>query len=183
MEKKTIIIDYDDTCNNLVSAWLGLYNKDTNESVQRENIHKWEICEYVKNPKHLLNLLTDDRLYNNVELLPGCKETLEWSMNHFYIYIATSFVPPFVSIDKKMAHITDHLPFFPLENVVCIKNKYLLNGDAIIDDYPVNIKDFNGEKVLFCAPWNKCYNLFDKKVKDWKDIRNYLETIKIERTV
>jgi hypothetical protein len=55
--------------------------------------------------------------------------------------------------------LTRHAPWFDLEHLICIKHKYLLRGDVLIEDWLRNLVSWKvvnpqGVALLMVRPWN-----------------------------
>src|SRR5574340_1102112 len=61
--------------------------------------------------------------------------------------------------------------FFRKAKVYENSQKYLLNGDILIDDYEKNLINFSGFRLLFSRPWNEHVSEGSfHEVRNWEEI-------------
>ena len=62
-------------------------------------------------------------------------------------------------------------------NVIVGKDKSMIRGDLLVDDFPKNLDKFiSGRTICFAQPWNKEY---DKSIRtnDWDKIKTIIDNM------
>ena len=155
--KKTILIDLDDTLGTLLECWLELYNKKYDDNLQPQNILSWGITDFIKPEAvdDMYELLKTPELFS--EMIQPKEDSVEATdiLSKFYnIYIVTACVYP-QNIVEKFKWIERFFPHISTDNIITAKNKSLIVGDYIIDDYLENLVTSKcDKKLLFFAPHN-----------------------------
>jgi 5'(3')-deoxyribonucleotidase len=102
--------------------------------------------------------------------------------NDFDVYIATIPALGPVCHYEKEQWVTNHLPFVGRERLIFCHHKFVLRGEALLDDNPKNLSSFNGYRLLFDRPWNHPRQLREDGYQDhwftrmhsYKEVFNYL---------
>jgi 5'(3')-deoxyribonucleotidase len=169
-----VLIDIDNTLNNLTDKWVELYNKKYNDNLLSINVNEWDISKFVKPEcgKKIYDLLETPGLFLSLSPLKDSQDVMGVLTKYYDVYIVTSclYAPNCV---EKYNWIKEMYPTVNLKNFITCHNKSLLKGDYIIDDNVDNIRHFNGKKLLY----NQSHNLFDTsvpidaiRVNSWEDI-------------
>jgi len=173
--KPVLIVDLDDTINDLCECWIKLYNKLYDDDLTIENITDWNIGKFTKIGDKMYDLLGTKGLFENLSIKEGCVKVLEWANKVFDVQICSATHPN--SVVEKVNFLQKNLPFIPINSFNAVHNKYLLTGSVMIDDNPQNLKYFDGIKILFDRPWNK-KSQRTIRVYNWEEIKVKLEKVK-----
>lgn len=182
LKKLKIFLDCDGVIVSLLPTWLRLYNEQTGENVQVEDIKEWDLFSQVKQPKILNKILLSKKFFQKPEPYLDVLEVLPRLLKdeRFDIFILTQ-VPrqsPYAGWDKR-EWLRKYLPQFDMERFISAHHKYLLSGKdrIILDDHPRHIKQWTKEggfAVCFDHPYNqevKC----SRRVNNWKEFKELLE--------
>lgn len=158
MASPIIAVDVDDVVADLISEWLRRYNSKYDDHLTPENIHSWEVDEYVKpecGPK-VFDLLRAPGFYGHVKPFEGALEAVENLRKLGRVVFLTSCVPK--TMDMKLAWLQEH-GFLPKGNkgaqdFIACRDKYLVNADVLIDDRILNVEEFKGHALLIKRPHN-----------------------------
>lgn len=167
-----ILIDLDDVLNDLARATLFWNNHVHSTNYKYEEITKFTWLPDTFGPQVWLPLLTHD-FWEDLDYSQNGFEFINWARKreHEVYIVSASFVNSMlgVKLDNflKAAYSYsynnyDTNPVSPEDIIIC-QNKYLIQGDILIDDNPDNLSKFPGEKILFTQPWNK-------------DVKDYIRT-------
>lgn len=171
---KTILIDLDDTLENLSESWIQRANEVFGKSVSISDVFSWDPSEYFDvSHDEMYALLDDYSLYDTIIPLPGAVETLHKLLDEGHrVYIVTS-TPYNVIKPKTEKIILRYFGFVGMEHVIITSNKAIIKGDIMIDDAPHNLKDSECIKLLFSAHHNRCYDAESNgmiRVNCWEDV-------------
>ena len=178
--RKKILIDLDDTLNNLIECWLWLYNEKYNDNLQPHDITAWEINNFVK-PEAvdgIFKLLETPNLFSElVQPKPDSIKTTQILSKFYDLYIVTACTYP-QNIVEKFKWLETYFPHISTDNIITAKDKSLIVGDYMIDDHIGNlITSKCDNKILFLAPHNMINNVENIiRVASWDDILYFFST-------
>jgi 5'(3')-deoxyribonucleotidase len=166
-----VLVDVDGTVADIHVPWLGMYNADYHDRLTLAHITKWEMHELVKPEcgRKIYKYLEDPKLYEKAPVIEGALSGVKQlrANGHKVVFVTAGVY------ESKVLWLARN-GFLLLENwrnatdVVIASDKSLIMGDALIDDYPVNLTNSPAFlKFLFGRPWNK--NSIYRHVT-WKDI-------------
>lgn len=159
---------------NIIDHWLDEYNKDWNDNKTKEDIKTFGIEKYVK-PEcgpFIMDYIYRKDFFMKASVYEGSQHYLKKLKDEGHdIYFATSSPICLNAMIEKHRWVDEHFHFIGSERVVMLKNKSLLNGDILIDDYEKNLNHFQGMRILFDQPWNRnALNGTFLHLKNWKEI-------------
>jgi 5'-nucleotidase len=166
-EPFTPLIDMDDVLCNLVQPWMSILEQRFKIKIDFEDLNGWNLGEILpaKYP-----VLTSSRVYapldepgffRNLPIMPGVKAVLEEMKHMGWRPVIVTSLPivkhnPGQVIQEKCEWIEENLSgLIEPRNVVITYKKFLVRGDALVDDAPHNLEQFPGHTVAVNKPWNK----------------------------
>lgn len=175
MKKFTILIDMDDTIENLLPVWLSYLNEKYGLRVRTDDVRDWNLSlaypslsnEQVYSP------LYDDAMWRKVEPLPCSVEFMQKLIDDGHeLYIVTN--SNYQTLKTKMDEVLfKYYPFMDWNHVIIANHKQMIRGDVLVDDAPHN--HIGGEylKILMDAPHNRGFD--EKKfgmirVHSWHEV-------------
>jgi 5'-nucleotidase len=170
-----VCVDVDGVCADLLPAWLQKYNSDYDDNLTPEDITEWNLHPFVKPEcgEKIYKYLHDSDLYLSVQTIPGALRGVQMlrELNHRVIFLTACVGAEMAAakIDWMFDHGFLHTPrYFGMSDLIIAKEKRLIRADVLVDDYPENLREFWGEKILFDAPYNKDakYN----RANDWAGV-------------
>ena len=182
MRRLTVLVDMDDTIENLLFAWVTWLNRIYQRDVQCDDIKSWDICAAYPGLSYeeVYGLLRLEAFWETVEPLPGAAEGLRSFLEAGHeVYIVTATTPEAV-LPKMEKVLFRYFPFLTWRNVVITENKQLLRGDVLIDDGIHNLEGGAYEKILVTAPYNESYAAEKNgmlRVHNWDEIRAAVEAL------
>lgn len=162
MKKLTILVDMDDTIENLLSVWVACINKRYGLSVNPDDVHDWDLSPAFPSltAEQVYSVLYEDELWRRIKPLPHSAEMMKRLIDDGHeVYIATN--SNYRTLGTKMDEVLfRYYPFIDWNHVIIISNKQMLRGDVLVDDAPHN--HIGGEylKILMDSPHNR---EFDEK--------------------
>lgn len=177
MRKLTVLVDMDDTIENLLDAWVAYLNEHYGTSVRKEDITEWDMLKAfpMLEEDKIYGALLDESLWDAVRPLPGAVKYLKKIIDDGNeVFIVTASHPD--SISMKMNKVLfRYFPYLTYQNVIITSRKQMILGDILIDDAPHNMGgQYFG--MLFTAQHNK--SIEDEtlikmnaiRVKDWREV-------------
>lgn len=179
MKKFTILVDMDDTIEDLLGAWCNWLNSHYGTSFQKEEITEWDLSKKFAPLKReqIFEPLTLPEFWETVRPLPYAQDYL-WRLiddgHDVYIVTATHYAN--VALKYKLV-IERWFPYVDWEHVIIAQDKQMVRGDILIDDGPHNHGEHVG--ILVDAPHNRdvnCVKINAIRAKDWREIYNMICT-------
>lgn len=176
MKPKTIIIDVDGCLANIHSPWIARYNKDWDDNFRVCDIKGWDIHTYVKPEcaKRIYEYIADPTLYDDAKPVRGCKRAIKFLRDSgFHITFLTSTAKG--TEGRKRAWLLDNgiMRGFEDDYIETSDSKDGYEADFFVDDYPKNLENFNGKRILFHRAWNADYPGF----RGWAKVVEYIQHI------
>ena len=177
-----MLVDMDDTIEDLLVAWLDWLNKKYKLNVQVDDVNEWDMTKHFPTltKKQIYEPLTIEDFWLTVKPKEDAIEYLnKLNDEGFDIYIVTA--TDYRNIFWKFKYIL--IPYFPFikdDHIITIHNKNLLIADVIVDDNPKNLMGNVNCKILFNANHNKSYK-FNTRADNWEQcysiIHNYYDNV------
>ncbi|MBP5462729.1 MAG: hypothetical protein J6Y20_11505 [Lachnospiraceae bacterium] len=160
MKKLTVLIDMDDTIENLGETWVQCLNERHGTNVQRSDVTDWDVSKaFPTLTRHEVYApLFDKRMWKRVQPLPGAVEYVKKLIEDGHkVLIVTASHQNTVGI--KLNHVLfKYFPFFTYKDVIVTTQKQLISGDILIDDAPHNLEGGKYHGILVSAPHNRSYD-------------------------
>ena len=176
----TILVDMDDTIEQLLAALVRKANERFRRSVTVDEITDWTIvCAYPGLEKRqILELMYEPGFWDTVEPVPGAADALKYLMDEGHqVYIVTA--TEFENVPAKMERVLfRYFPFLSRDQVIITGNKQMIRGDVLIDDGIHNLEGGEYRKILFTAPYNKDYDAEANgmiRVHNWDEILRVID--------
>ncbi len=166
-----LLIDLDDTVADLTGKVLDLYEEDTGIRLDPNKLTSWE-----ENGRVFKDYYLQKGIYLELDVMPNAVEVLESLSKQHRIFFVTAAPTPESSCEKKQ-WVDKHFPFIGQMNVITTRDKYLINGDLLLDDSPIFLPSFKGIRVLVDKPHNSELEEavdFDEYVFDMGEFYSYV---------
>lgn len=178
----TILVDMDDTIEDLLVEWLHILNKKYKCYVTLEDIHEWDLTKaYPKlTAEQVYSPLFTDDLWENVKPKWDAVRYLRELIDDGHeVYITTS--SNLKTINKKVESIINrYFPYIPSDHIIVCSNKQMIRGDVMVDDGPHNLENGEYHRILFTAPHNRYY---DAKANGMRRADNWREVYSLIRGI
>ena len=170
----TILIDMDDTMEQLLQAWLECVNTRYGRNVAYTDIQDWDITKAYPGltREQVYGVVLENDFWKTVKPMPHAQEVIQYFMEqgHQVLIVTAS---SYESLYGKMAyHLFHHFPFLSWDQVIITSRKQLIRGDVLIDDGPHNLEGGSYHKILVSCPHNRGY---DEKAQGMLRVDNWLE--------
>lgn len=174
MRKLTVLIDADDTIENLCEVWVSWLNEKYNTTVSPTDIKEWDMTKaFPTIPRsEVFKPLFDEAIWKRVTPLPGAVENIQKLIEDGHkVIIVTASHPD--TISNKWHYVVEkYFPYITSHDIIVTSKKQLIKGDVLVDDAPHNLEDGDYFKILFDAPHNQSY---DAEAKDMTRVYNWDE--------
>ena len=175
-----ILIDMDDTIEQLLKAWLRGVNERYGYSVRYEEVTTWDVsAPYDGLTREQVYAIPDEPgFWAKVEPIEGAAEAIRRFMDEGHeVYIVTA--TPYISVAEKMDDLLFRwFPFITWDQVIIAKRKQLIRGDVLIDDGVHNLEGGDYVKILMTAPHNRDYDAEGNgmiRVDSWKEVEDVID--------
>lgn len=155
-----ILIDIDDTIENLCEEWCNYLNKKYGCNVHYQEVTEWDISKFfpeltkeqVYEPLHTPEIWY--QLKSKDEAVKYVKQLMDDGHN---VYLCTStdyrnVRPKFEGVIQK------YFPYIKWSQVIIASHKQMIKADFLVDDGVHNLENGDYTKILMTAPHNKNYD-------------------------
>ena len=171
----TILVDMDDTIEQLVKAWVGRANEKYGCTVTMDEVTTWNIAAPYTSltREQVYGVIDEPGFWKSVEPMPGAAEALQHLMAEGHdIFIVTATNCEHV-MEKMSGLLFRYFPFLSWDQVIITSRKQLIRGDVLIDDGIHNLEGGDYRKILFTAHHNKNYDAEAHgmvRVHSWEEV-------------
>ena len=171
----TILVDMDDTIEQLLKAWLQAANEQYGRNVQCDDVVSWDLTAAYPGLtwEQVYSVPLQPGFWKTVEPIPGAAEALQRFMaagHEVYLVTAT----PYECVHEKMNDLVfRYFPFISWNQIILTTNKQMIRGDVLIDDGIHNLEGGDYVKILMTAPYNRNYDAEANgmiRVRNWEEI-------------
>lgn len=176
-----ILVDIDETLNNLIETILPLYNAKYQDNVKIGDITEYDIHKFLKPEcQDIFKEFISDELIENLQVSEGAVEALTAISQYDDIYFLTAAHPK--SVLSKHRWLKRHFPFYHSDKLITCRDKKLIAGDIIIDDCPHFLQNSPCPvEIVFKKPWNRGYRcdyaLYGYSMQNWSEFANVYKHI------
>lgn len=176
-EDYVILVDMDDTMEDLLRCWVAYLNSKHNLTVDISDIVNWELPPYFPSltPEQVYEVLVEENLWKTVTPIEGSVTCLQKLMKEgFTVRICTASSP--TSYALKMRYVMKK--YFPFINTrtqcICIHDKQMIKADILLDDNPNNLMGGSYKGVLFNRRTNESAD-YPIRVNSWDEFYEYVQ--------
>lgn len=144
--KLRIFCDLDEITAQLLKKWLARYNADHDDKLDINTVVWDGLKKQSKIGDKIYEYLHQPGFFADLEPVEGAIEALEEfkADGHHVVILSAPSYPGSSAVDK-LDWVHKHLPFIHKRDVFLGWHKYMLKGDVLIDDSPVNIREYRKE--------------------------------------
>lgn len=181
-----ILIDMDDTITNFLEEVIIEYNRiyGTNHSIN-------EITEWVIPSSFEYGLFSvfkqSDILTTITPKLDSIEYINKWIDEGYDVFIISDCCNCADLYGEKLEWLETHIPKFDLSHFIPCKNKYVIQGNILIDDNLDNLNKWSlnnpyGHDLLMTAQHNKQIQ-DERRINSFKEADDYIKTIQFLMSV
>lgn len=182
-EDITIVVDIDDTIEDLLGAWCKWLNNHYNTDVQPNSINEWDMTKAFPMLSYyeIFSPLIDEKFWETVEPKQDAIRNLQYLYESGYnLYLCTSTSYQNVKMKYELI-VKKYFSFIDWDHVIIAHDKPMIKTDIMIDDGIHNLENGDYIKILMTAPHNRFYDeteQFMLRVDDWNEIVNVVEMLR-----
>jgi len=175
MRRKRLLVDVDEVLCDFQTLVFELASKLFGKKVPQDT---WDIFDSFSKRERtdLFQAMAQPGYCTALQPLPGAREAIRELRNHVDVYVVTSpFHPSPTWVSERYTWLHEHFDFKPSE-VINTSSKFVVVGDAILDDRPDNVTDWleaHPQKVgmLWHIPNTKALTELDHlRVHSWDQV-------------
>ena len=181
----TILVDMDDTIEQLLDAWIRRTNEKYGRDVAYEDIRSWDVSEAYPGltREQVYAIPMEPGFWKTVKPVPGAAEALQRLMAAGHeVYIVTATLQD--NVPEKMDDLLfRYFPFLSWNQVIITHRKQLIRGDVLIDDGVHNLEGGEFGKLLMTAPHNVGFDAEAHgmiRVNNWAEIEEVISALEHE---
>jgi len=169
---KKVIVDMDGVMADVYHQLIQFEKRDSGTEIEISTLSgKPEIESFPNGKKHV----NEPGFFRTLPVMKGSREAIEYLNNKYELYIVSAGMEFPNSLREKYDWLEEHFPFISWEQIVLCGSKRVVSGDGMIEDYPTNLNNFEGERFIFTQPHNELIeNETYKRVDSWEEIMNIL---------
>lgn len=174
-KKLTILIDMDDTIENLVEVWVKILNYKYGTNVRYIDVNDWDIkkCFPKLTEAQISEPLSMEGLWKMVQPFPGASKYIKRLIDDGHkVYIVTASSPETIKMKLDLV-LFKYFPYLTYKDVIVTSNKQMIRGDVMVDDAPHNLINGSYLRILKDSPPNFGYDAESNcmiRASDWEDI-------------
>lgn len=161
LKQLTILVDMDDTLEDLCTPWVQYLNEKYGTAVTTDDIKDWHIAKVFPTltREQVFEPLATEKFWERVKPLPKAyKNICKLKYDGHRIFIVTAS-DPIISIPMKLEKVLfRYFPFFSCNDVIITAQKQMIRGDVLVDDASHNLENGNYKRILMNAPHNRFFN-------------------------
>ena len=174
----TILVDMDDTMEQLLEALVKRANERFGRNAAVDDVTDWSIvCAFPGIEKRqILDFMREADFWEDVKPVPGAAEALKHFMDEGHdVYVVTA--TEFEHVREKMENVLfRYFPVLSPRQVIITCRKQMIRGDVLIDDGIHNLEGGEYRKILFTRPYNRDY---DAEANGMVRVHNWDEIVKV----
>lgn len=174
MKSLTILVDADDTCENLTDCWVKLLNEKYHLQVSVKDVTDWDLrfAFPMLTQDQIYNVLYEDELWKMIEPIKDSQMYLQkWRNQGHTIYMVTAHN---YQTCKIKAERLIELFQIDWDHIIVTRNKQMIKGDILIDDGFHNLIFGDYYKIMFTRNHNRKLTNLDKfdihRADTWSEI-------------
>jgi 5'(3')-deoxyribonucleotidase len=172
--RTTICVDVDDVIANTLAEQILRYNHEFDEQLTVDDLSGRCIWDFVP-PERIPALerqIASEDFYPSLSAVPYSQAVLERLQHRYEVYIATAVMEYPRSFGAKYEWLRQNFPFIQPSHIIFCGHKGILQGDFLIDDNPLELRQFQGKAILYSSPANSLIREF-RRVNNWWEIERF----------
>lgn len=175
----TILIDLDDTLEDLLGCWVQKLNEEHNLNVNPKDINDWDIGQFFPTLTRyqVFEPLFNGDFWDSVKPKENAVKYVKKLKDDGYrIFICTNTNYKHLK-DKMEKVLFKYFDFLSWNDVIVTTNKQIIDADFLVDDGVHNLVGGKYKKLLMTAPHNEKYDANKNdmiRVNSWEEVYNVI---------
>ena len=171
----TILVDMDDTIEQLLKAWVRDVNEKYGRDVALEDVRSWDVSKAFPGLsfEQVYEIPTLPGFWKTVEPVPGAADVLKRLMDAGHEVLIVTATECEAVPEKMNELLFRYFPFLSWDQVIITRVKQRIRGDVLIDDGVHNLLGGDYVKILMTAPHNRDFDAEANgmiRVSGWEEI-------------
>lgn len=187
MRHLTVLVDMDDTIENLCETWVLCLNEKYGTAVPYDSINSWDMTVHfpMLTRDQIFSILREEDFWRRVKPIDGASEYLQKLIadGHTVLIVTSSHQD---TVAPKMNLVLyKYFSFFTYKNVIIANQKDYIDGDILVDDGVHNHTRKRIANILMTANHNRSYDAEAHgliRADNWKDIYAIITKIAREKS-
>lgn len=180
-----LLVDLDDTLENLTGVWLSLLtwlqrNNPSFVPKTVEDLDSWNLSEKfpMLTVDEVFEPLNTDLIWKQIRPLPGAVESLKRYNDMPMVEVRILTSSHYSAIAPKREFLRKYFPFINWNQVIITSEKKYVKGDVLVDDYENNLIGGDYKGVLFYQPHNRFFDTSGYPIiraADWAEVTKIID--------
>lgn len=177
-----VLVDMDDTIENLRPAWIKRLNEKYGTCVDVNSVEKWDLDAYFPEltVDQIFSPIFEENFWETVTPKLDAIEYLTRLHNEgFSLYLVTA--SHYKTLTEKFEKaLFPYFPFFTKDKIIVCDNKQLISGHVLIDDAAHNLLGGNYYKILYNTNVFKDFNTEEhgiNRANNWAEVYDIVERL------
>ncbi len=182
LKSPVVLLDMDDTVCDLTGSWTQILNERFGTKIKRNDLTDWNLKISIDRrfpgvipEEEIWRPLREPGLFANLPFIKGARAGLTKMKELGWRVVIVTSLPsvehcPGLVVQEKYDWIEMNIgDLIRPRDVVLTHEKYLVNGNILIDDSPTHINAFPNGVVIMDAPWNQDIQAGPQRIRvnDW----------------
>ena len=182
-ENFTILVDMDDTIENLREAWVEALNNKYNLNVRVKDIIDWNIQTFFPTltKAQIFEILDQPDFYKTIKPKKDAIKYLHLMHEEGFNLILCTASHYSIIKEKFENALFPYFPFFDDDHIIITNNKTIIKANVLIDDGVHNLLKGSYKKILYTTSANSRFNEEEKykiiRASTWKQIYEIVKTM------
>lgn len=155
-----ILIDIDDTIEDLRHSWIPAINRRFGYNVELSEITDWDLTKFFTGltNEQIFSVVKEDGFWKSVRPNEGAVENVKKLIDDGHeVYLCSA--SHWDDVRPKFEDFVQvYFPFIDWSHVIICHSKQMINADILVDDGVHNLIGGNYTKILFTMPHNASFD-------------------------
>ena len=181
-----ILVDIDNTIENLLDGWFKALNKKYGTNVKAEEVTDWNVSLFFPEltKPQIYGIMKEEGFWKTITPKEDAVEYLPKLVEDGHdVYLCTA--TDWMDIRPKYEELlSKYFSCIPWEKIIICTNKKMLKADVLIDDGVHNLEGGDYIKILYSQPHNLKYDAEKNgmyRVNHWKEAYEIIKKLSEEK--
>jgi 5'(3')-deoxyribonucleotidase len=184
VRKKRLLVDVDEVLCNFQTSALQLMQELFGDDESLYNRDGWDIFAHLSKEQRVLiheRIAAPGYCYN-LAIMEGAREGIELLRQEYQVVACTRPYPSPTWVYERTNWLIDHFSFTD-HTIINTAAKFMVRGDALIDDNPHNVTEWQSEHpqgigILWSIPNTEKMKEYDSlRARSWEEVQTRLKSL------